>query len=313
MTSILNAPYTADILDVSILILIISQFAEGGRMQSLCHRFVVCFTIIIWSFGVAAAQHDAPPQKHNIKAAENAAICAAFAKIMGMQTSLYPKAAKRWHGRQHHATNQMRDIAIQNGRQYIDQQDIDLNAARYASWILGRLTNDDRQITPNASQKTGKLIGETCTKIFYHADLSSVKQAAANPNNDKDASNIRPKTPRNDHMVATMARTLMPPINQQMITPRSSGSGYHVDLGTFRTLFAAKRASRQLQHWLGQNAINLWLYITPVTVDGRARLRLHSDTLQLDESKRLCTIAWAAQQACVLTPSDPPLLIPAGH
>ena len=58
MTSILNAPYTADILVVSKLILIISYCAEGGRMQSLCHRFVVCFTIIIWSFGVAAARHE---------------------------------------------------------------------------------------------------------------------------------------------------------------------------------------------------------------------------------------------------------------
>ena len=95
VTSILNAPYTADILVVSKLILIISYCAEGGRMQSLCHRFVVCFTIIIWSFGVAAAQHDVPSQNHNIKAAENAAICAAFAKIMGLQTSLYPKAAKQ--------------------------------------------------------------------------------------------------------------------------------------------------------------------------------------------------------------------------
>ena len=61
-------------------------------MQSLCHRFVVCFTIIIWSFGVAAAQHDAPPQKHNIKAAENAAICAAFAKIMGLQNQPVPQS-----------------------------------------------------------------------------------------------------------------------------------------------------------------------------------------------------------------------------
>ena len=73
VTSILNAHYTADILVVSKLILIISYCAEGGRMQSLCHRFVVCFTIIIWSFGVAAAQHDVPPQNHNIKAVENAA------------------------------------------------------------------------------------------------------------------------------------------------------------------------------------------------------------------------------------------------
>ncbi|MDB3896410.1 hypothetical protein N9361_03760 [Alphaproteobacteria bacterium] len=60
-------------------------------MQSLCHRFVVCFTIIIWSFGVAAAQHNAPPQNHNIKAAENAAICAAFAKIMGCKPACTPK------------------------------------------------------------------------------------------------------------------------------------------------------------------------------------------------------------------------------
>ena len=93
MTSILNASYTADILDVSKLILIISQCAEGGRIQSLCHRFVVFLTIIIWSFGVAAAQHDAPPQNHNIKAAKNAAIGTAFAKIMRLH--LYPKAVKR--------------------------------------------------------------------------------------------------------------------------------------------------------------------------------------------------------------------------
>ena len=102
-------------------------------MQSRCHRFLVCFTIIIWSFGVTAAQHDDPPQNHNIKAAENAAIYAAFAKIMGLQTSLYHKAAKQWHSRQHHATNEMRDIAIQNGRQDIDQQDIDMITTRYAS------------------------------------------------------------------------------------------------------------------------------------------------------------------------------------
>ena len=90
-------------------------------MQSLRHRFVVCFIIITWSFGVAAAQHDAPPQDHNFKAAKNAAICTSFAKIMGLQTGPYPKAAKQWHSRQHHSTNQMRDIAIQNGRQDINQ------------------------------------------------------------------------------------------------------------------------------------------------------------------------------------------------
>ena len=100
-------------------------------MRSLCHKLMVCLAIMTWSFGVAAATHDAPPQNHNIKVAENAAICAAFAKIMGLQTSLYPKAAKQWHGRQHYAANQMRDIATQNGRQDIDQQDIDMMAAGF--------------------------------------------------------------------------------------------------------------------------------------------------------------------------------------
>ena len=61
----------------------------------------------------------------------------------------------------------MRDIAIQNGRQdIIDQQDIDMIIARYAGWLLGRLTNDGHQIDQNASQKTGKLIGHTSTKKF---------------------------------------------------------------------------------------------------------------------------------------------------
>jgi len=34
-------------------------------------------------------------QNTSIKAAENAAICAAFAKIMALQIELYPKAAKK--------------------------------------------------------------------------------------------------------------------------------------------------------------------------------------------------------------------------
>ena len=184
-------------------------------------------------------------------------------KLWGCKPAYTPKPRNNGMAASIMATNQMRDIAIQNGRQDIDQQDIDMITARYASWILGRLTNDDRQIDQNAFQKTGKLIGQTCSKIFYHADLSSLKQAAANPNTDKDASIPRPETPHDDPMVITMVRKSIPPINQQMIKPRSSETGYHVDLGTFRTLFAAKRASRQLQHWLGQNAINLWLYITP--------------------------------------------------
>ena len=94
----------------------------------------------------------------------------------------------------------------------------------------------------------GKLIGQTCTKIFYHADLPSLKQAVANPNTGKDAGTLRPETPHDDPMVITMVRKSIPSINQQMTKPRSSETGCHVDLGTFRTLFAAKRASRQLQH-----------------------------------------------------------------
>ena len=47
--------------------------------------------------------------------------------------------------------------------------------------------------------------------------------------------------------------------------------------------------------------------------DGRALFRLHNYTLQLDQSKRLCTIASTAQQACALKPSDPLPLIPAWH
>ena len=78
---------------------------------------------------------------------------------MGLRTSLYPKAAKQWHSRQHRTTKQMRDIAIQNGRQDIDQQNIDMIIARYAGWLLGRQTNDDHQIDQNACQKTGKLVG----------------------------------------------------------------------------------------------------------------------------------------------------------
>ena len=37
---------------------------------------------------------------------------------------------------------------------------------RNGSWILGRLTNDDREVDRNALEKTGELVSETCAKIF---------------------------------------------------------------------------------------------------------------------------------------------------
>jgi len=41
-----------------------------------------------------------------------------------------------------------------------------------------------------------------------------------------------------------------------------------------------------MQKQFRKNGVNLWPYITPVTVDGRARLRLHSDSIGLGMTKK---------------------------
>lgn len=40
-----------------------------------------------------------------------------------------------------------------------------------------------------------------------------------------------------------------------------------------------------MQQQFRKNGVNLWPNITPVTVDGRARLRLHSDSIGPDMTK----------------------------
>ncbi|MBL6595960.1 MAG: hypothetical protein ISP43_03905 [Candidatus Puniceispirillum sp.] len=61
-------------------------------MPYICRRILIaCFTVIL---PVAAAAQPASPQDTPVKAAENATICAAFAKVRELQIELYPKAAK---------------------------------------------------------------------------------------------------------------------------------------------------------------------------------------------------------------------------
>ena len=97
-------------------------------MHYLCRRVLIaCFTLIL---PVAAAAQPVTPQNTfqntSVKAAENAAICAAFAKIMALQIELYPKAAKKWFDRQGFAADRVRSLAILNGRQDIDPHDMSL-------------------------------------------------------------------------------------------------------------------------------------------------------------------------------------------
>jgi len=61
-------------------------------MRYLCRRILIaCFTVIL---PVAAAAQPATPQDTPVTAAENATICATFAKVMELQIELYPNAAK---------------------------------------------------------------------------------------------------------------------------------------------------------------------------------------------------------------------------
>lgn len=270
-------------------------------MPFLCHRILIGVLIIIWP--LAAAAQLEPAQDDTIKTAENAAICGAFAKIMGLQTGLYPKAAKQWHDRHDFAAETVRKIALQNGRQDIGHDDINLIMAQYANWLLGRLTADGRQRDPESYQKTASLIGRKCGKIYHQADLRAIRQLPAHHTSQTKAKKTHGTPPHSHPVIITQTPDIRLQRHQSPLRLKYGNTGYVVDLGSFRDAQAAKRASDQMQHWLRLHNIDIWLHITPVIVDGRLRLRLHSGRLQLDMTNKLCAVAWAAQQACVLTPS----------
>ena len=294
-------------------------------MNYLCRRVLIaCFTLIL---PVAAAAQPVTPQNTpqntfqntSVKAAENAAICAAFAKIMALQIELYPKAAKTWYDRQGFAADWVRSLAILNGRQDIDPHDMSLILTQYSSWLLGRLAvaqNRSMQGTNAGNNpgfdpgtdpyvKTAHFIGETCAKTYREADLSAQRHGAAM--RQQTTLRANPVPPANiaskqEHISMAPASTFRLEQAQSPIRAKSGHTGFVVDLGTFRDADAAKRASDQMQRQFRQKGMDLWLYITPVTVDGRARLRLHSDGIGLGMTKKLCALAWSLQQACVLTP-----------
>ena len=148
-------------------------------------------------------------------------------------------------------------------------------------------------------------------KTYREADLSAQRHSAAMCQQTTLRANPVPPAniaSKREHVSMAPASTFRLEQAQSPIRAKSGNTGFVVDLGTFRSADAAKRALDQMQRQFRKKGMDLWLYITPVKVDGRARLRLHSDGIGLGMTKktmrpRLVTAAGLCPDTAVMTAS----------
>ena len=109
--------------------------------------------------------------------AEMSAICAAFLRLMQLQTLVDPRLGKLWQERQRHARSVISTAA--DLEQFGELTSLEINhfVDRYAAWLMINLTETEHiSLTDgNAHEAATKMIGDVCTQIYQRADQSIIK------------------------------------------------------------------------------------------------------------------------------------------
>ena len=109
--------------------------------------------------------------------AEQGAICAAFSRLMQLQTLVDPRLGKLWQERQRHARSVISTAADLEGIGELTSLEINHLVDRYAAWLMINLTETEHiSLTDgNAHEAATKMIGDVCTQIYQRADQSIIK------------------------------------------------------------------------------------------------------------------------------------------
>jgi len=109
--------------------------------------------------------------------AEQGAICAAFSRLMQLQTLVDPRLRKLWQERQRHARSLISTAADLEGIGELTSLEINHLVERYAAWLMINLTETEHiSLTDgNAHEAATKMIGDVCTQIYQRADQSIIK------------------------------------------------------------------------------------------------------------------------------------------
>ena len=109
--------------------------------------------------------------------AEQGAICAAFSRLMELQSLVDPRIGKLWQERHRYAGSVISKAATLEGVEELTSADINGLVDRYAAWLMTNLTEAGyaTMINGDAHAAATKMIGDVCTRIYQRADQSIIK------------------------------------------------------------------------------------------------------------------------------------------
>jgi hypothetical protein len=109
--------------------------------------------------------------------AEQGAICAAFARLMELQSLVDPRTGKLWQERHRYAGSVIAEAARLEEIAPLTSDDMRSLVDRYAAWLMTNLTETSygTMINGDAHAAATKMIGDVCRQIYKSADQSIVK------------------------------------------------------------------------------------------------------------------------------------------
>ncbi|MDB2390081.1 hypothetical protein N9X12_02535 [Alphaproteobacteria bacterium] len=104
--------------------------------------------------------------------AEQGGVCAAFARLMELQSKIDAKRGKLWFERRKFAGTLIRQASVLEGLPSVEQNDIDALINSYASWLIANLNNQNtKQIMDDATHNAAtKMINDVCSGLYARAD-----------------------------------------------------------------------------------------------------------------------------------------------
>ena len=108
---------------------------------------------------------------------EQGAICAAFSRLMELQSLVDPQIGKLWQERHCYAGSVISKAASLENFEDLTAAGINGLVNRYAAWLMTNLTEAGyaTMINGDAHAAATKMIGDVCMKIFQRTDQSIIK------------------------------------------------------------------------------------------------------------------------------------------
>ena len=147
-------------------------------LRVLKTRMWAALFAIAMSPGPALAEIDLGSWQTHAAMAEQGAVCGAFADLMAMQMLVDEKVGRLWSERRAYSGSVIRRAAELEGRDELDDADIDDLLNRYSMWLLNNLANPGNAeiLDPAARDAASDMIGEVCAGLYAQADRAILKK-----------------------------------------------------------------------------------------------------------------------------------------